>query len=340
MFGKNISELRMGLEDVYNSVERFVGLGDSFAPIDKELRQLSVQIGGTRAQADKLIDTVIQMGINTGFSVTGMSQLATSLGAVGQSLDGLSEDRRITLAHLADTFGLGADEAVRFSSAATRIGVDLKQLAGEAIVFGDKFRIPNMMAIMPEVTRMAAESISKFSRNVIGNQRELIETTLKTSAIYAKAFGKDIREAASIAEQTIMGFAGAAQQNSDLMLGLADSISPLSMALLQGGASWEQMTDIIDQGQKSPIEAATNMRNMIDSMQPGPYQDRFKRLLQKELPEGIRQLVFEQNAYNEAVRSNAISQSVMNEAVKSGNTAFDDMSKAMRDNFSTNASRV
>lgn len=335
VFGKSLVDLAMGFRDASDAAERFLDLGNSFAPIDKAVRQLSVQIGGTRSQANGLLDQIIKIGITSGFSIANVSDLAVALGSAGRSMSSFSEDQVRVLNHLASTFGLGAEETVKFNSAAERMNLNVKELAGTAVVFGQKFQIPGLMQILPGLTNMAAESVSKFSKDVVYDQRQVIESTLKTSAIYAKAFGKDIREAAGMAAATFNGFAAAAQQNSDLMLGLADSMSPLGKVLLQGGANWKSMQNILDQGTKSPIEAAISIKRLMESMRPGPYQDRFKRLLQKELPEGVKQLVFEQKAFDRATRANQLSQSVMTEAVTKGTERFDDMADAMRDNFST-----
>lgn len=338
VFDTDLNGLISGLSNAYNATEKFLDLANDFAPFDQALRQLTAQTGGTEEAAVKLIEKTIDMGAKFGYSAGEVATLAVALGDVGSSVDELGDDKVRTLSNLAYTFGLGASESVRFSTAAKRMGADLNNLAGQAAVFGKAFGIPNIMQTLPEVANVAAESISTFGRTVAGNAADIVTNTLKSSAVLAKALGKDIREAAGLAIQSFQKFSNEIKSNRKLMVGLADDITPLQMALLEGGAGWQGMMDILREGQKDPLAAADSIRTMMQSMNP-VMLERFTIQMQDQLPEAIRKLVFEENAHTAALEERARAQDEANRAAKAGIPDVTALTEGMRSNF-TSARKV
>lgn len=334
VFDTDLHGLVSGLNAAHDATERFLDLGNAFAPIDQALRQLTAQTGKTRSVADSLIHSVIEIGAKSGYTAGEISNLTLSLGAAGRSLDSFTEDKVNTLSHLAFTFGLGADEATRFNSAADRLGADINNLTGQAAAFGKAFGIPGILSVLPDITNVAAESISMFGQTVTGNAQAIITNTMKASGILVKALGKDIREAANLAVQSFQKFSGEIRSNQKLMVGLADDISPLQMALLEGGAGWQGMMDIIRVGAKDPLVAADSIREMMKSMDPVRL-DRFTIQMQEQLPEAIRELVFNEENHKRALDERTRSQEAANMASRAGIKDIQALTDGMRDNFSS-----
>lgn len=261
-------------DTVFGAISRVIHLGDDFYPLEHSLNNISVQMGLGSGNTKEFVDQIQHLTLATGLSVDETSQLAIKLGQAGLLMQqignypGIGADKVKTIALLADRFGLGADQAVQFSRSAELLGLNFQTLAARTADFQTKFGVPNLMQVLPEVTNMAQDALGQFGKSVVGDQGRLIESTLKTASAFSKVYGKDIRESVGIARNSFNTFASAMRQDQDVMLGLNSSFSGLSVAMMQSGFNLNQISYLLNKGQKSSILFADSVAKALDKMDP------------------------------------------------------------------------
>jgi len=335
IFGKSFSQFISDLRNAHAAVNEFSNLGNRIAPLDQSIRQLTAGMGLGASGGTRFLDLMTKVGISTGVPLNNLSDITIALGHLGAELDNtsgknvFSEEQLTFLGKLTQAFGFSAESAAQFARQSDVLQLNMKELADKTLLFQTTFKVPGLLQNLPEVVNAATSAMGRFGKTVIGNSKQVIESIVKTAAVITKGLGKDSKEAFNLAQSGFERFSGEIFQNRELMVGLTDSISPLQMALLEGGSSWQGMMNILKLGQKDQLGAAGAIRQLQQSLGFGPRAERFELSMRKMLPEALRDLVYLEGAYEKAIKAR-------DEAAKRAAERpadFDRMYQDMQNNF-------
>jgi hypothetical protein len=264
-------------------------------------QKIAVTMGGGRGAAKGLRSEILDLSLSTGFSADQVGGLATSLASTGQTLGTFSASTQQALIVLDTQFGVTGEQSAKMSASISHLGGNFEALLGDATEFTEDFGMPGVFAELPELIENARTATLTFSASVTGSQEELIASSMNMAGTMAKAFGTTFADGLKRAQQSMDKLRGAAQQDSDVFLGLGDDFSGLTMAIMQTGTGLHSAMDIVRGAGKGDLGSLEQLATIRDRMPEGVMKDRFMRQLQKELPADMLALVNDTDRLHEAM---------------------------------------
>lgn len=302
--------------------------------LNKSLTETAAQMG---AQTSTLSDQVIDLSNATGLSTEKTSALVQALASAGQEIDNI--DPR--LAELTGRFGVSAQGAVELVAATRNLGTTVTDLTDATASWQVQFKMPGMLAQLPEVVGYARKSMAEFGTTVAGDTKSILENTLKTGAIYAKTFGVDIPQAIQMAQQSESKFASTLSNSRRVALGLSKDYDALTMSLMETGQyGFQEIQDMLKNGQKDPLTFAKNIKEMEDRLRAaGEAGDRMANRLHEQMlmnaPEVVKELLTSEGALTEALKKRAEANRIAETDVGKGGSAFNNMTASLKDTAGT-----
>lgn len=298
--------------------------------MDRQMRSLGIQMGLTADGAGAAERVILDLSNATGQSVEQVTQLSTAMYSTGQEI-------AATDTHLVDLtrhFAISAEQAATMNREAQLLGTTVRELSDYTAGLQETFRLPGMMAELPKVVSFANKAMTTFSRAVIGDQKKLIESTLKTGAVLSRALGRPLAEGVQAAQQSIEFLAQTADQDRDVFLGLEGQFSALTNVLFQLGGT--RVRGLFDARAQGPVQFAGRLRHELERVERqfgrgSVRAEYFKRQLQRELPDAIRTLVFNNEAWAASQRDIARANEENNSSIGTAASRFDTMVGSLRE---------
>lgn len=236
--------------------------------IDNDIRRMGVQMGMASEQISRLSMSVVTLANSTGVSTEKIDELATAYMATGRTLDVNDDKARAhaqTMTELAGRFGWTASEAVKTDVTLDHLGTSIEALTDRVTGLQDTFDIPGMIGQIPKVALFAEQMLTRFGKTTVGNLNKIIDTTLKTSATYARAFGVDAARALQMAQQQQENFLTQMQQGRDVFLGLEDDFGGIYKAFFETGRGLDEVNRLLQLGQENPAAYAREVLRIRDN---------------------------------------------------------------------------
>jgi len=173
--------------------------------------------------------------------------------------------------------------------------------------------------------------LTKFNSTVIDDADGVINAAVKTGTIYAKAYGVDISKGIGLAMAQQQRFAQQARKDQDVFLGLSNTFDGLTMALLEGGIQFEEITHLTKLGQEDPIKYAQSIRSMYEQLggDHSMFAKRFLENVRKNVDPAMAKLLVNEKALARAMKERSlIEKAGLN--ITGGNLKdFNDLSETM-----------
>jgi hypothetical protein len=292
--------------------------------IDRQVRSLTVQMGRASGEATRLAEASLGLANATGASVDSTTKLMTAQLRTGRTLRNLhgaveegtstfnamaeAGDRNIKMqSELVDLFGLSAASVVETGVKIRQLGGDMGRMTGAVAKFQTKFGIPGMFKEMIKVTDFADKMLSRFTKSTVGDSQEIINTTLKVGAVYAKAYGIDVAKGIDLAMQQQKRFTEQIHRDRKVFLGLEKTFDGLTMALIEGVGNYQEVQRLARLGREDPIKYAEEVLRVTrqlggkDSFMGG----RFLQNVIDNSDEATAKLLANERALADALRTRA-----------------------------------
>lgn len=263
--------------------------------LERDAVRLTAQIGESRESAMQLGDAVLNTARRTAVSSEAVQGLAVALGQTGARFEEFSSADQDALAHLTETFGMSADATVALVSGLKATGGSLRDTLADAVNFQKNFGVPGLIEQLPETIEAVIDAQARFSSLTRRSAASITKDITKMSAIYSKALGKSGAEAARLARESFLKFAGEVEAFEDVFLGLADDFSPLQNAFLETGMSLEDMEALMRKAAKAPDAFAQEVLSIRESMDPAMGEYFFRQVL-RNVDEGTARLLTQHKA--------------------------------------------
>jgi hypothetical protein len=295
--------------------------------LDRMTTMLSAQTGGTRQEIDALQDTMLSLATTSGASIDTVSELTTALAGTGQAVT----EQSTGLVRLIDTWGLSAQSAVELKKTTEALGGSLDTLLDTAAGYQKQFNLPVILAQMPAIMGFAVKSLTQFSKAVVHDEKSVIDSTIKTGAIFSRTFGKPFSEGVQMAEANFNQFSAALENTRNVFLGIDQEFGPMQQALFETGMGVDQVQALLTQGQKSAVDATATILKRYEMLQElkGPMMaERFLVNMKKTAPEMVRLYLSNSEAFEEAQEQQA-------QTLDFTGGSWEKMTKSMRGNAGT-----
>lgn len=326
-----------GLHFAWEGVEAFAeGMRKGFEftkqaeELEKATIHMAVGMGGGWKEADKLRDSILNLGIVSAESLTDITKLTGGLGNAGMTLTDFSSETQNALIDLSTMFHVSGESIAMTSKTLGSFGMDLGNTLGDAVAFQKGFKLPGVFEQLPAIVNFARDTFLSFSQSVVGSGADIVKATMHTAGVFAKAFGTTMADAVKRAEETIGRFAGAAQQDQDVFLGLSSSFSDLTMTLMQSGVPIQKSMDLVKLGTTDAVAAAEKYAEVLDRMPEGFMKKRFMSQLQKQLPKDVLALVKDSNLLKKTLTDRKLAQAFEKTIAGQGVGAFNEMTDTIQ----------
>lgn len=230
--------------------------------LDRMTTMMRAQTGGTRREIDALQDTMLGLAVSSHASIETVTELTTALGNVGETVT----QNDTSLIRMIDTWGISAQSAVEFRKSAEHLGTELETLLDTAVGYQNRFKLPGIVAQMPGLMDRAIKATTQFSRSVVRDERDVINSTIKTGAVISRAFGKPFAEGLRMAESHFTHFSEALENTRNVFLGIEDDFSPMHHALFEVGFDIQHVQQILANGRDDPIAFAENISKIYERL--------------------------------------------------------------------------
>lgn len=314
-FGENFSGLRGDLQEISSALT--FDMGSSFneqaLTLTDTTKKLAVQFGEGDEKARMFTNDIVEMSALTGQSIDVFSNLATSLAKAGIDISELSRTTRVLtddgqtlqtvwgeqeyLATLIDAFGVAGDEAAEFAKGSKLLGLSINDTLDEVTTFQRNFRMPGMLEQVPEAAQSAIRSISEFGTEIAGESKDIVANTLQMGAVFAKTFGRSMRESVQEAARTMQQFNQEQLGLRKIAVGLATDFSPMITSFLETGESLDLVRHKLRQAATDrfgPIRFAEYVRGVYERLEnagQGLQAERFLIQMREQAPEAARSLI-------------------------------------------------
>lgn len=321
--------------------------------LDKQFQNLAVQAGTGQEAVVQMEDAMLGLANRTGLSTDETSKLVAALAATGQSVTDLDPKLKNTsdqfaaisngaakntemLSELVGRFGVSASAAVEFASQSRNLGLSIGDLGDKAAQWQKQFKMPGMLAQLPQVVGYAEKSITQFGRAVAGDSKQIIESTLKMGAIYAKTFGVDMASATRAVQDNQQHFLRTIANNRKVFLGLSSDFDQLTMSLFEAGMQYEDIDALIKQGKDDPVKYARSLKQIEEQLAAtyGPdsaYVQRFHQQMVDNSSEAVKKLLEEKGALEAAEKAQKDAAKYQASAAGKAEATFGSMTDALRD---------
>jgi hypothetical protein len=260
-----------------------VGLLKPSEDLEAVTTRLAFSMGGSGKEANELADGILDLTLSTHYSLESVSELATGLGETGQTLGSFSADTQTAMANLNTVFGVTGQESGRMVAQLRGMGTDLPNLLGEATAFTKSFGLPGVFKALPEVITGARNSVLRFGSAIVGSGAQIIRSTIATGMAFTKTFGTTVAESVAKAQEAMDKFAGQAQQDRRVFLGMGTEFSGLTMAIMQTGRGIHQSMELVRAGADGGTDAALALGEVFDGIRNPFMKERFAEQLRDEL---------------------------------------------------------
>jgi hypothetical protein len=282
--GRVVSDMR-GFASIFNITSAgALMIGNR---LDKMTTSLVAQTGGTRREVNALQESMTTLAATTAGSLDTVTQITAALGESGQTI-GENAD---VLVRLVDTWGLSAHSATQLKKSADVLNLSFKGLLNTTVGYQKAFKLSGMVAQLPAAMNFATKSVTQFSRSVVHDEKQVIETTMKTGAVISRAFGKPFSEGLQMAQQHFSTFSDALENTRNVFLGIDDGFGAMQTTLFEAGLSLDEVTEKLRQGQKDPIEYAKGLNQIYERLKATAspwYAERFLANAKKSSSEVVR----------------------------------------------------
>jgi len=331
--------------------------GTKTMQMEKQFEGLTIQAGLGAKATEQMSDAALGLANRTGLSSDETAKLVTALAATGQQVtdldpklagmkdrfgaisDGAGKNTE-ALTEMVGRFGISASAAVQFATDAKNLGMSIGGLTDQTTKWQEQYRMPGMIAQLPQVVGFAQKSLLQFGRSVAGDSKTIIASTMKMSASYARAFGVDMVAAIGKLEQHQQHMMSQIRQDQDVFLGLSDNFSALTNSLFEAGMGFEEIQKLEKQGQDDPIKYAESLKQIEDQMKAtyGPdsdYVKRFHRQMMQNSSEVVQGYLEIPGALDKAKKSQIDAAAYQKSAAGQAETTFGTMTSALKDVGST-----
>jgi hypothetical protein len=258
--------------------------------IDTSVRKLAIQMGDGAAAVSGYERKILELAGSTGLVVDKAGELISAFLSTGRAISPHIEQ----MAKLNKYFGMTGAQLVELEAGIDNIGSTWDGLTDAVTKFQDQYNIPGLLNQLPKAVAFAQKSIANFTMSTVGNTERLIAATIKTGAVYAKTFGVDVGKAFDMASQQQESFMSTSRHDQDVLLGLEDSLSGLTTALMEGMVPWEQTQQLMKLGRDDPIkyaQAVLKIRDSLAQTMSPEYAERWLRNVSKNSDEATKQLL-------------------------------------------------
>lgn len=314
-FGEGFSDLKADLSSIGDALT--FGMGEEFnqqaLALTDTTKKLAVQFGEGDAKARMFTDDIVEMSALTGQSIDTFTTLANSLGQAGidftsfsKATQGLSEDGRSLktvwgeqeyLATLIDAFGVAGDEVAEFAQGTKVLGISITDTLDEVTTFQRNFKMPGMIEQVPEATQSAIRAITDFGTEIAGTGKEIVNNTLQMGAVFAKTFGRSMKESVQSAARTMQAFNQESLGFRKIAVGLSTDFSPLVTSFLETGENLDMVRKRMRVAAKDPFgpikfaEYINTVYSRLKDAGDGLRAERFLIQMREQAPETVRSLI-------------------------------------------------
>jgi hypothetical protein len=320
--------------------------------IDKQVQTFGIQMGLNANRTTQLADTITGLSNTTGLSTAKTGELVSAMSAAGLSVGDFDKSLSITedtfkkinkgaaenlemMAEMTGRYGMSAAAVIKTSASLKMMGMDLKGVANNVTKWQKQYKIPGMIAQIPQAVAFAEKSMVKF-KDLLGVQADtIIQDTMATGAIFAKVYGVDIGKAISMAQESQQHFMSQQATNADVFLGLSDSFSPLTNAMFEAGMQFDDIQALLKKGQKDPIAYSQQIlamkKQMEDTYGAGSmHVKRWYQLTLRSSSEQAKMLLTEKHALKDAVEARRKAEAFAESDAGQANNRFKLMTESMR----------
>jgi len=335
MLGQRLSGLGAAVDSTVSSFESLQWLGstmqETFLGFEDSTQKLAMGFGGTSEDAHELRSAMLDLGLDTQYSLGEISKLTGELAEAGVDLRDVAKEDQAAFISLNSTFGVSGQDIAAMSSTMRSFGGSMKQTLDEATAFQRDFGIPGVFAELPGIISGAQTAVIQFGEAVKTSLPDIERNVMRTAGIFAKAYGKTMRDAVQSAQQDFNRFAQGSRQHEDVFLGLADSFDPIQISLMKVGRTLEESSRLLQLGQKDSMAYAEEMRGVYLSLGEGSFQARlFRREMEQSgMSEAMMGLIFTENKLTEARAAATAAKEEAARADRVGIKSFDDLTKGM-----------
>lgn len=338
MLGNELGKVANRINETVDGFASLKWLGESaqstFLDFGDASQKLAVGFGGAAEDAYELRSAMLDVGLSTQYSLGEVTKLTGELAAAGVDLRDMANEERDAFVGLNHTFNVSGQDIAAMSSTMNAFGGDMLKTLDDAAAFQKGFGIQGVFEELPGIIGGAQTAVIQFGDAVSSSVPEIVRNVTHTAGVFAKAYGKTMRDAVQSAQADFIKFVGASRQHQDVFLGLADGFDPLQEALMEAHVPLMRTKDLMDEAQKSPLKFASSMRSMTASMTDFQKR-RFTRQLQLGgLSDDLMGLITNTERYNEAILSEAEAREKEDRAVRTGIASFKELNAGMLDTVS------
>lgn len=316
----------------------WVSEGSTTLRIAEELEDATVKMavgfGESAAQGMALSDTITDLVGATQYSTKEIIALAQGLAQSGLKLSEFSTDTQEAMVHLTHTFGMSATEVGKTVKSMEFFGSNLDNVLGSATAFQKGFKIPGIFQALPGLVSATTEDILTFGEEITGTADQANRATLQLAGVIAKAYGKTVPEAVGNAQQALKRFREGARTNADVFLGIGDDFDALTKTFMEMGMGMGEATGMMEGlASEDNLDTIVALSEKLQGLgPPGTFMyERYRRLLQKDLPAEIFGLINNQEKLNEALAGRDAMESFEQSVQGQGVAAFNEMGKQALD---------
>lgn len=329
--------IRLFISDLNYASNQMKNLTEEGLKVNKTIGSLALESGRSAADIDKMQSSIFDLSNATGASIDTTTKLALALGNVGVRIDDLTTDspgeaeRLVDLVHI---FGLSAEKAAELEVSADRLGTTIKHLGNKAVVFGKEFGVVGLIGQLPAATSFAMTAVGKFSKSIVGNEKDIAINTLKAGAAFSRAFRVDAGTGLKMAQQNFEHFAGAMQETRNVFLGLSTDFPPLVKTLLVTGRSVPNIMDMLSMA-KDPDKALDFVIKMQEEVKRiAKYSPitamQFKEQIKMNIPEHLRAIFESESLTADAINARNEQQRIANRNSTNGIGTFNELTESIK----------
>jgi hypothetical protein len=209
-----------------------LGMMNRLGELRDEQNRWQVQLGTLGSDMAAFMTPLMDISNTVGMNVTEVAKLTRSMGDASEAGIALTK----SAASVAKAFKLENDEAAAFLKTTDALGVSgqtFKELSGTIIQLGQRFKLPDLMREMPEITDEVRKSSLLMGNSFDKRIQPAIKNVAKSAGILSKQLGMMPKQALQVAKGMLGQFQDLAVNMERVFTGVDDDFDERTQNLME-----------------------------------------------------------------------------------------------------------
>jgi hypothetical protein len=197
-----------------------------------EQNRWQVQLAGLNSDLSALTPQIQAISNAVGMSAVEVYKLTRSMGNLSKA----GVDLVDSTAKVSRAFDIATDDAAAFLKTTDALGVagqDFKKLGGQALIFGKQFKIPDLMAELPELADDARRSMLLLGGSFKGRITPAVQTVARAAGVLSDRLGMMPKQALKVAKGMLGQFQDLAVNLERVFTGVDDDFEQGTQDLME-----------------------------------------------------------------------------------------------------------